>query len=250
MFRLIASYPKSGNTYVRIFLAHYLRGETSLNKIGWPIFGSVAHFPLGIPSYRGRIEFPAGGLVRYAKTHEIAQLYYPRFVERAVYIVRNPVDIVPSWSRHMSISTDKAIHAISRNSALKGTDKIFRQEIGSWTTNVRSWLNQKSFPVLFVRYETLSFNPDQAFTTILKFFGVPIEAQKFQSSLTFVKFENLKKKEEEMLATPEKFKEARGSTGKFFNVGRSGNGKEVLTPEQIAAIKKFHGPTMDLLGYA
>jgi len=45
------------------------------------------------------------------------------------------------------------------------------------------------------------------------------------------------------------FREARGSTGKFFNVGRAGNGREVLTPEQMQRIYKTHGKIMDLLHY-
>jgi hypothetical protein len=244
MFRLIASYPKSGNTYVRIFLAHYLRGETDLNKVGWSLFNSRKFFPLGIPRDRRTIRFTNPRQIEYSKTHEIGSNYNGRFVEKALYIVRNPLDIVPSWARHMSLTHDKAIDAISRPNNLRGTAKLYPQKLGTWSTHVESWLVQDDFPIHFVRYESLCADPRTQFSRILEFFGEPIDETKLTATLEFTKFDNLKKAEEY-----KGFKEARGSTGKFFNYGKPGNGS-VLTPEQTARVLESHGPMMKLLGYA
>lgn len=252
MFKLIASYPKSGNTYVRIFLAHYLRGETDLNKIGFPLFGSVSNFPLGIPDRRLLREFRG---TRICKTHEKADSFSSAYINSAVYICRDIRDVVPSFARHMAISNDKAINSVSRENILKGTDKIYPQEIGSWSSNILSWMAQKSFPVFFIRYETLVSAPEYGFRKMLKFLSLSIDEEKLKSSLQFSAFQNLKEKEQLMLDSSKQdvkikaFKEARGSTGKFFNVGKSGSYKEALTSEQIAEIERRHGHVMRLLGY-
>jgi hypothetical protein len=248
VFQLIASYPKSGNTYVRVFLAHYLRGETDLNKVGWPLFTSAVYFPFADPKRplpRNRI--PKFDTNYIAKTHELGNLYSGRYVDRAVYLIRNPLDVVPSYARHMSISIDRAIMATAnKNNKLKHTERIFSQRIGSWTTNITSWLRVTEFPVLYLRYETLLSDPAYAFKQILTFLdsGTPMNAKKFSDALEFTRFENLKKKEVE-----KGFKEARGSTGKFFNVGTSGQWKTALTPAQIDRVKSIHGDTMKLVGY-
>lgn len=258
MFRLIASYPKSGNTYVRIFLAHYLRGETDLNKIGWPLFNSHAFFPLGMPRFYSQVRpFP---WERYAKTHEIATLYAnARSIDKAVYIVRNPLDIIPSFSRHMGISIEQSIEAVGDGAKCIGgkDERVYKQRIGSWSSNVETWLLEKSFPIFRVRYETLVTNPEFGFRGLLTFLEVPIIETKLQASLHFVAFQRLKETEEKMLAESEaakndtlKFREARGSTGKFFNVGKAGGGKEVLTVDQISRIHSRHKKVMDLFGYA
>lgn len=257
MFRLIASYPKSGNTYVRIFLAHYLRGETDLNKIGWPLFNSRAFFPLGMPVNR-KLGIPSFPAETYSKTHEVAYGFHGSFVNRAIYIVRNPLDVVPSFARHMDISNDAAINSVGRPTLqLKGTERIFPQYISSWSKNVESWLVQRDFPVFFVRYETLAAFPEHGFRKMLEFLECIIDEAKFKASLEFSKFSALKEKEEKMLAASEaekndklKFREARGSTGKFFNVGQAGNGVQVLTPTQVNLIYKRHKKFMDLFHYA
>jgi len=251
MFRLLASYPKSGNTYVRIFLANYLRGETDLNKVGWPIFSSHAFFPIGMPRTYARVD--SFKRECYAKTHEIGNLFYGSSFERAVYIVRNPLDIVPSFSRHMSCDLDTAIARLgNKNQHLQGTDKIYPQLISDWSSNVISWLQNKRFPVFFIRYETLCAYPTTGFKSLLAFLNVPIIEDKFLKALEFSSFDSLKKTEAEMLAKgeKEKFREARGSTGKFFNVGKPGNGKEVMTVQQIERVYKRHKHLMDLLHYA
>lgn len=266
MFRLLASYPKSGNTWVRIFLAHYLRGNTNLNTVGFPVFGSVAHFPLGNPKFRKNI--PAFDKILYAKTHETGHRFFASCVSHAIYIIRSPFDIVPSYARHMSIDLDKAVDRLGNSqNHLVGSPSIYPQHISDWSTHVLSWLQQDRFKIFYVRYESLKQNPEAIFRNILEFLGVEVNEEKLKLSLAFSAFENLKKTEESMLAAekavqslptkvldtskrPIHFKEAKGSTGRFFNYGRSGGGKEVLSPEQIDRIYKRHRWVIDLLKYA
>lgn len=256
MFRLIASYPKSGNTYVRIFLAHYLRGETDLNKTGWPLFTSRAFWPIGIPPPQKRKWIlPPDKNPIYSKTHEIGDFYYGHFVDRAIYIVRHPYDVTPSFARHMGIDNDQAITGISKqDNYLRATEKIYPQFISSWSNHVLSWLRQKRFPVFFIRYETLVSHPRAAFTSMLEFLDVTPKPDSLEASLNFSSFANLQSKEKEMKSAAEKeakpdlaYKEARGSTGFFFNVGSSG--KHNLTTNQKQRILQRHGHVMKLLRY-
>jgi hypothetical protein len=272
MFQLIASYPKSGNTYVRIFLAHYLRGETDLNKTGFHIFASKANFPLYMVPKRSIRPFLE---LRICKTHETAYGFTGRFVDRAVYIVRNPLDVCLSFGRHMDQPLDKAIQSMGQPyKKLKGNPKIYPQHIGSWSTNVLSWLKQNRFPTLIIKYESLVRDPNE-FLKILSFFGLPLREERFKAAVEFSKFSNLKAKEEQMLeqsiavqsmetvpsdAIPEDaskkslrpiaYKEARGSTGRFFNVGKYNQWQDKLSTDQITRILRDHGQVMQMLGYA
>lgn len=257
MFQLLASYPKSGNTYVRIFLAHYLRGNVDLNTIGFPIFSSVVNFPLYMPDRRSIQGFKES---RICKTHETSHGFSGRFVDRAVYIVRNPFDVCISYSRHMGISLDEAIIAMARTSKhLKGNDNIYRQHIGSWSTNVYSWLNCAKFPILILSYESIVGSPELSFRRLLEFLLIPVDALRFTGTLQFCEFSNLQKREAAMKLLSElpdapkdqkiAFKEARGS-GTFFNEGRSGHFVEKLSRSQMERILHDHGQVMEMLGYA
>ena len=266
MFQLIASYPKSGNTYLRIFLAHYLTGNENLNTVGFPVFSSHANFPLYLPP---RWQIRGFEHLQIVKTHEVGYNFSVRYIDRAVCIVRNPFDLVLSYARHMDISVDKAIRRLNKKDAwLSGSKNIYPQYISSWSNHVLSWLRQDSFPVLFVRYENLVSFPMDTFVQLLNFIGMNPDLKKVAASVAFSNFQNLKSREEKMLlesvkagevktltskrSSPTKiaFKEARGSTGRFFNVGKYNQGLFSLTPIQAQQILKDHGQVMELLGYA
>lgn len=265
MFHLIASYPKSGNTYVRIFLAHYTRGNTNLNTVGFPIFNSKANFPLYPPNRATLQPFKE---TRVCKTHEIATGFSHRFVGRALYLVRNPLDVCFSYSRHMDMPMERTIIAM-RNPAntLSGNGKIYRQRVGSWSGNVLSWMRSSvsgKFPVLIVKYESLVSNPNGSFRSIIDFLGLPYDRARFGASIEYSRFESLKERESKMLAESKlakepdgihagkhiRYKEARGSTGRFFNIGKANQWKGKLSEEQMIQLLEDHGQVMTLLGYA
>ena len=243
MLYLIASYPKSGNTYVRIFLAAYLRGHHSLKDVGFPLYCSTHYFPRGFPLDRAECRPVCRHPVNFAKTHEVSDFYYPETAEKALYLVRNPLDVCPSWANHCMTTNEESVRALGRPTTLKHSEKIFPQYIGTWSENVESWLFRAKIPVRAVKYETLKSNPRRAFRIILEWFNIPYDASRFDDALRFSDFENLQKLEER-----KGFKESRGREG-FFRKAEIGGWKNSLTFSQSVQIKADHGDIMARLGY-
>ncbi len=243
MLYLLASYPKSGNTMVRVFLAHYLRQNDNLNKVGFPLYGSDHYFPFGIPADRSLCAPICRDSAVYAKTHETAEVYFPGGAHRCLYIVRNPLDVAPSWANHMMCTIDHGIDCMSRPTKLKAIEHIFAQEIGSWSENVMGWLTKARIPVRCVRYETLVTDPRRAFKVVLDWLEIPFEAEKFDAAIKFIEFGNLQKLEEK-----KGFKETRGTHG-FFRRGEAGGWLDTLTVQQAQRITEDHKAAMKFLGY-
>lgn len=244
MLNLIASYPKSGNTMVRIFLAHYLRGSVDLNAVGFPLYLSDHFFPFGLPNDPAERYPVCRTDPCFAKTHEVTDNFYPASAARALYIVRNPLDVVPSWANHMMTTYDGAIAAMSKPTTLKPLEHASAQFIGTWSTNVLGWLECPKIPVRAVRYETLVSDPARAFKMILSWFEVPFEKERFAAALAFVRFDNLAAIEHKT-----GFKEARGTAG-FFRQGKAGKWSGVLTVDQARRVWADHARAMKLLGYS
>jgi hypothetical protein len=244
MLHLIASYPKSGNTYCRIFMARYLRRENDLNNIGFPLYSSEFFFPNGMPNDR-RL---CGPVCRWdfnlAKTHETGNLFFPNCCEKAVYIVRNPLDVAPSWAAHMMTTLDDAIEKMAdERTTLRSAPHAFSQSIGSWSTNVSSWLFHDCIKVHAFRYETLVINPRKGFKQMLDFLEIPFVQERFDDAIEFSGFDKLKKLEFE-----KGFRESRSARG-FFRSGKTGTWTSELTVDQARCVMADHAPMMRKLGY-
>ncbi|MCK5016498.1 MAG: sulfotransferase domain-containing protein, partial [Candidatus Peribacteraceae bacterium] len=183
----LASYPKSGNTWVRLFLEAYLLGRVNINNLVTTCGDSNIHYyqPNSCVPY-DQLELYDYGAVRLAalhnmvrqnrktffcvKTHSIdANLVdiplIPRgYSDKSVYIVRDPRDVAVSWAKHLGQSIDKTITGMITEGfgcPSVAEDKTLQTLYGSWGQNVRSW---GLFPVaLVVRYEDLLNDPEKWF---------------------------------------------------------------------------------------
>jgi sulfotransferase family protein len=181
----IASYPKSGNTWLRFMLASYLTKEpvTSvktkrLNALIPAIGGMAAsHGP------------PAQGPVIF-KTHALpsasAVRPYLASTRRAIYLVRNPRDVMLSLLRHSGAEpgTPQARDfglAFVANYGMPALSAEF--EWGNWPQSVQAWTDpaalHRYFPngeVLPVRYEDMRADPAATLYKILDFLdlGQPV----------------------------------------------------------------------------
>jgi hypothetical protein len=184
----LASYPKSGSTWLRCMLASYLTGEPpssvhSLNKAIpdlHKMLGSGEAVPLdGDETYVVKTHFlPSAGILRL----------YRHVADKAVYLVRNPRDIMLSGMRHMGIRRDDlaACRRFVEEFIANEGQPFWRDHFGqgSWTTNVQSWTEpsvmQRCFPnteALVVRYEDMRGDPVGTLRQILEFLdlGRPVD---------------------------------------------------------------------------
>ncbi len=253
----LASYPKSGNTWVRSFFTALLKKEDfNINNLDYnELYADKALFqklvPKDISTYND-LELEAlrrKFLNFYVQTrkapylqkihdqfsysvHDGLPVFHTQFPTAAIYIVRNPLDIAISFSRYLGISVDEVIERyLCRSGSRILMNNLFPRVIGTWEEHFNSWNQQKTLPVHLVRYEDLKLNPHLAFKAMIAFMGLAFSDEDITAAIRQTDFSLLKAMEEE-----KGFKESLLRDVPFFHTGEINQGKRKLTPAQIEKI--------------
>jgi len=260
----LASYPKSGSTWARMLLtAYHYDGHACINDTittgdvaaNWYQAASVK--PISAMSGRDKI------LVRYAallnmingtrhrpvvaKTHHAnAELYGVRLIPgpltfRAIYLVRDPRDVAPSFARHMGKSVDETIANMADEDHAIGKQFEIPHILSSWSNHVRSWGSGDPQTVL-VRFEDLRTDPSDALHRMLVACNVRPDVARIARAVEACSLERLMAQEDER-----GFIEASQRTERFFGSGKGW--EQELTPEQAQRIGSDHGEMMQAMGY-
>ena len=267
----LASYPKSGNTWARIFLTNYMTNaqepvpinqvhrfgigdtiEKTYRMVGGPNADlNSIEVTLGLRPkvLRGIVNNNAD--VNLVKTHNIrsaafGQELIPAGLTRsAVYIMRNPLDVVLSYARHFGQTPEETVEAISRSdNASPGGRNVVHQFLGSWSEHVQSWTINAGYPQLILRYEDMLDKPEEAFGKLVQHFGVPLVEERLERAIRFSSFDEVSKQEEK-----DGFVEASDRSDRFFVKGQSGQWQTDLAPDLIKRVKKDHRKVMKKWGY-
>ncbi len=267
----LASYPKSGNTWVRMFLANLLfkpdqpfdinqiPKATFSDSMGGP-YARLANKPIGALSrtdvlrLRPRVQHMLanqGVDLLFAKTHSAVATIdgLPAFdlslVRGAVYVLRNPLDVVVSSASYLGIGYAEAIETLcSSNGALRASETQVWQFMGSWSDHVRSWTTVPGLRCHVVRYEDLSRRPVKAFAGIADHIGLPYDRAGLRRAIRFSSFEILAKQEKK-----QGFVERYSNDAQFFRKGQIGDWRNVLTQDQVDRIVQAHQDMMREFGY-
>lgn len=266
----IASYPKSGNTWVRAFLSNYLADGESPASIN-DLVGRIASDRRTFDEVTGveASELTAAEIARYraeayrvlarehdgtlylkihdAATRGAAPLIPADVTAAAIYIIRNPLDVAVSLASHLDCSIDEAVTHVCEGLTLaepKGALRIqIEQRVLSWSAHVRSWLDGREFPVTCIRYEDMISSPGEAFRRLVEAAGEPFDADRLNRAIDGADFRVLQAQEREV-----GFSERR-SKSPFFRQGRSGQWRQALDSGQVSRIVAAHMPEMKAFGY-
>jgi hypothetical protein len=260
----LASYPKSGNTWLRSIIHAGLTGSLDINRLASTTHGfasKVAKFHKGKivlqspeeaskfwATCQRRMNFDLNGRKIFLKTHNAAIEFdgekFPlsNTANGVIYIVRDPRDVIVSYSNHYRIEPRVAFDRISsRHNHIWATNSLERFEfLSSWDRHVLSWYGL-SIPKLFLRYEDMLKEPRYNIKKIFKFLNLePIVGLDKIISLT--NFASLSRQE-----AANGFKEAvNGAT--FFKQGTSRQW-EGLDHALLNEITETFGPAMGVFGY-
>jgi hypothetical protein len=149
----------------------------------------------------------------------------------AIYVARNPLDVAPSYAAHMGKTIDETIEYIANNMQTKKTDKAVYEYRGSWSLHVESWTRAPSPGLHVVRYEDLKADPETHFGALCRFLGLQPEAERLRKAIAFSSFEQLRRQEES-----EGFREKTLPQERFFRRGEAGGWRDTLTTEQAERV--------------
>ncbi|MDR3499865.1 MAG: sulfotransferase domain-containing protein [Parvibaculum sp.] len=270
----LASYPKSGNTWTRTFLHNLfgsLEGKAAAHDIndinefttwdlaakryephlGKPVTSaSRAEIAAARPRVQEEIAVQAGGLT-LVKTHHalVMDRGHPTInfavTSGAIYLVRNPLDVVISFAHHMGCDIDTAIEQM----ALEGmetdvSEKSVYEVYGSWGQHVRSWTAKPHRAICVIRYEDLLERPFETFARIARHLLLSPTPEQMDEAIDRSSFARLRAQEEE-----HGFREKPDAAQRFFREGRAGQWRERLSRRQVRRIVEAHAPEMSSFGY-
>jgi hypothetical protein len=163
----------------------------------------------------------------------------------AIYVVRNPLDLVLSLADHYGVDIDKAIEVMNdpNNGGMADGNIVF--EIHStWSVHVKSWTGRPHPGLLVVRYEDMLAKPLHSFGAVTRFMGLKPTRERLERAIDLSSFKNLRAQEE-----AKGFREKSEKGTSFFRVGRSGQWKEKLSQAQIDRLIENHREQMTRFGY-
>tara|TARA_B100001063_G_scaffold45565_1_gene39369 strand:+ start:364 stop:1209 length:846 start_codon:yes stop_codon:yes gene_type:complete len=272
----ISSYPKSGNTWIRYFLSNYFFNKKKIDS-DFNILNKIDKFPpykllqklliedeikknsYNISKYWSDIQQKITNKEEdfvFLKNHnalvsiEGRNLTDQNFSLAFIYVVRDPRDIAISYSNFdKTLSIDKSIERITSKNLYCHVSKKYPLDVeilGSWKFNYYSWKSGvPGVPRIIIKYEDLINNTFQIKLKIIEFlsnilnFNIDVDHIKY--SIEQSDFKRL-----QQIENNNKFHE---SSNTFFNSGKIGQWKNILSIEQITKIENFCKDEMIELGY-
>ncbi len=259
----LSSYPKSGNTWLRAYLANLFRNPENPVPINdLPNFALGDNFlihyaqfsgkkaeeltPEDIVALRPRIHewfATSRGDTVFVKTHNACvvadgqPLITPSATTGAIYVIRNPFDVAVSFAHHLQAPIQNAVDTLcAEQPSLPSVDGQIEQVLLSWSGHVESWTRTPFKRLHVVRYEDMQAAPLRAFRAVTKFLGLPDDKPRIRKAIEFSSYDELKAQEDRG-----GFVEARpDGKAKFFRAGESGSWRDVLTEAQIAQLIEAH----------
>ena len=278
----LASYPKSGNTYVRAFLSAYYYSEDG--KFDFNQISNIEQFPhekffkqkvnnisdaskQWIPIQR---EINQNKKIKFFKTHSFLGNYQgnhfttPETTLGAIYIVRDPRNVLTSLKNHYSFNDDEALKMLTDKTrslmSNNGSHASFTY-ISSWAENYLSWYKYNQFRRLFIKYEDLISNKYETFRDIIVFINTlmnrveGVNKIKLQQALETTNFDVFKKREvsESLDKSENDFEKWRKfhseNKNLFFNLGPENNWKKILNTKISNKIEVSFEKEMKQLKY-
>ncbi|MEX0853908.1 MAG: sulfotransferase domain-containing protein, partial [Bauldia sp.] len=163
----------------------------------------------------------------------------------AIYVIRNPLDVVISFSHFRGVPIDQAIIDMATAGFGLPTDHcLVSFAMDSWSAHVRSWTERPSPAVHVVRYEDMLAEPNPAFGAIAHHVLMAPTPEQLSRAIAVVSFDRLKKAE-----TDGGFHDTPAAAEPFFREGRAGQWRQVLSAKQVERIAADHGDQMGRFGY-
>ena len=276
----LASFPKSGNTWMRAFLSSYLYLDLDKENFTFNLLKKIERFPnlnqlnnIGIKPKSfldvAKSWIPTqnhinlNNKINLLKTHQAFGNFenFP-FTDSnntlgAIYLVRDPRDVLISYSKHMKQSIDKTLDLVleddSKGNLFEGKNSVIGEMRGSWSQHYNSWKYSNLKEKIIIKYEDLINNPFDTFSKaishlnyLFRKLSFPLEtnAERIRKCIQISNFNNLQNLEKKL-----GFSDNIKSGATFFNKGTTNQWQDELNDKIIYKIEKKFKKEMKELNY-
>ena len=278
MILWLASYPKSGNTFVRSLLSSFFFSEDGNFKL--ELLDKIKRFPsnyffenIGVnissdyevaKNYiKAQEKINKKNSLIFLKTHssfcKLLDKYNFSDLKNSIgviYIVRDPRNVVTSFANHINKTYDETVQYLVQDNTVnsdKGETKVY---LGSWSFNYNSWKVFKSYnKYLLIKYEDLILNTEDVFKEILFFIkeisnlNFNFDQKKFDNAIKSTKFDKMQALEKKYGFNEAEINEKTGKKNIFFNLGPNNKWEENLDLKIKLKIENNLSKEMKELGY-
>ena len=260
----IASYPKSGNTWLRSLLSTYY--FTKDGNFNFQILNNIKSFPSSsyFEKYSDNFSEPESTAkywiseqrsinldkrIKFLKTHNaLCKIDGHSFTDEnnsigAIHIVRDPRNVLTSLSNHYQIKKSDALEFMlqDRKAIVEKKDNRYLgfNPLFSWSIHEKSWSECNKFPVLTIRYEDLQLATFVTFKKVIGFISKltnkknSFKREKAKKTISSCEFNKLKKMENEVGFNEAISSKLTGEKIKFFNLGKDNDYKKLLGKDLI-----------------
>ena len=275
----LASYPKSGNTWVRSIISTLLYSNDG--NFNFELIKKVSQFPEKkyfkefIDDFGNFNKIKESWIlaqdtinldnqIKILKTHQGKynvgkdSFTNDRNTLATIYIVRDPRTLVSSISNHYTLTLDEAFNflmtpqIIGNNKKWEDKETGMKCLLGKWNDHYRSWTRDKS-NLLLIKYEDLIKNPENELEKIInflkKYLNVETNKNKNKEILETTSFKSLKEMEQKGLFKENVLSKKDDSKVNFFHLGPANNWKDNLDEDIKNKIEKNFYQEMTELEY-
>jgi hypothetical protein len=274
----IASYPKSGNTWLRSIIASLL--YTNDGVFDFNLIKKIKQFPTRnyfidfTKNFNDITEISKFWLlaqdkinrtkeIKFFKTHNLnCAVNKNSFTNRShtlgtIYVVRDPRNLINSIKTHYNKNSDeeakdflisqKILSRVPRDN----DDADIATLLGSWSDHYNFWTKGDS-NLLLIKYEDLILDTEKVMERIIiflrKFMTVEVNPEKIKNIINTTSFNHLKNLEEKGLFS-ENVYDLKKNKIRFFNKGPNNDWRKVLDKKIQDDIEKIFNKEMKELGY-
>jgi hypothetical protein len=266
----ISSYPKSGNTWLRSLISNYFFSKDG--NFSFELIKQIDSFPSSkfFRNYEDKFEKPEDtskywikeqekinslNKIFFLKTHNaLCKINGNKFTDQnntlaAIYIVRDPRNVITSIANHYQITTQNAFDFMKdKNRGIierEGNRYTGFQPLFSWDLHLKSWTENTLYPSLIIKYEDLIIDTASVFKKVLEFIKKitnsknNIDKQKLLKCVENCKFSNLKTMEREKGFDESMVDKKTGEKIAFFNLGEKNNYQNILEKNLINEMNDY-----------
>ncbi len=274
----IASYPKSGNTWVRSFVTAYYfcnNGIFDINKLNLiQDYPNKQFFKETVKKGEIHKHWDSSQRnicnekkVKFLKTHNSLITAFgndftkPEYSLGVIHVIRDPRNIITSLKNHHDFETyEKTLKFMQdENKVLEDYPHLKNYAktniINSWRINYQSWMGNKHFRRLTIRYEDMIENPQQTFKKLVVFintlmrFNDKIDPKKLSNAIETTNFKNLQNIENQGKFGENVYSLKDNRKIKFFYQGPKNDWKKNLNETMIKKMNEYYKKDLNFFKY-